>query len=180
MNKLFALFGLLLVLSGCASNAPMKTVSQLELDRFMGSWYVIGNIPTFIEKNAVNAIEEYSLNEDGTVATTFTFREETPDGKKRQYQPKGFVVPDTGNAVWRMQFIWPFKADYRVVYIDPDYSETIIARKARDYVWLMSRSPSMTSERFQEHKEFIRALGYDTSLFQPVLQQYGQTPGAEE
>ena len=153
----------------------MKTVSEIELDRFMGQWFVIGNIPTFIEKNAVNAIEDYRLNEDGTIATTFTFREKTPDGKKREYRPKGFVVPGTGNAVWGMQFIWPIKADYRIVYLDTDYTETIIAREARDYVWLMSRSPTMAPERFQEHKDFIGELGYDVSLFQPVLQDYSES-----
>ena len=43
------------------------------LERFMGDWYVIANIPTPLEKGAHNAVESYRLDSNGTVATTFTF-----------------------------------------------------------------------------------------------------------
>ena len=52
---------------------PIHTVEKVDLNRFMGDWYVIANIPTFIEKDAYNAIETYRLEDDGTVATTFRF-----------------------------------------------------------------------------------------------------------
>ena len=51
----------------------MKTVDYVDIERFMGDWYVIANIPTFIEKEATNAIESYRLDKDGNIATTFTF-----------------------------------------------------------------------------------------------------------
>ena len=57
----------------------------------MGDWYVIANIPTILEKNAVNAIESYRLNSKGEIETTFTFRKNAPDGKEKVYKPKGFV-----------------------------------------------------------------------------------------
>ena len=52
----------------------LETVGYVDLNRFMGDWYVIANIPTFIEKGAVNAIESYELDSKGRVKTTFTFR----------------------------------------------------------------------------------------------------------
>ena len=69
-----ALVLVLLALAGCATPAPMPTVERVELDRFMGDWYVIASIPTFIEHGAHNAVESYRLEADGTIATTFTFR----------------------------------------------------------------------------------------------------------
>lgn len=48
---------LTLVLSSCSSPAPIRTESSVDLDRFMGDWYVIANIPSFIETNAYNAVE---------------------------------------------------------------------------------------------------------------------------
>jgi apolipoprotein D and lipocalin family protein len=61
-------------LGACAGNqAPLATVDQVDLERFMGDWYVIANIPTFLEKGAHNAVENYALNDDGSIATTFTF-----------------------------------------------------------------------------------------------------------
>ena len=46
--------------------------APVDVDRFMGDWYVIANIPTFAEKGAHNAVESYRLDADGTIATTTT------------------------------------------------------------------------------------------------------------
>ena len=83
----------------------------------MGDWYVIANIPTFIEKSAFNAVESYRLNEDGTVATTFRFREGSFKGEEKIYRPTGFIVDKKSNAVWGMQFLWPIKTDYRIAFV---------------------------------------------------------------
>ena len=65
-----------LTLASCASSGPeMETVDYVDLERFVGDWYVIANIPTFLEKGAHNAVETYELNDDGTIATTFVFRD---------------------------------------------------------------------------------------------------------
>ena len=149
---------------------PITTVDHVDLKKFMGDWYVIANIPTFIEKNAFNAIENYAMNEDGTIATTFSFHQGAYDGERKQYEPKGFVQDKTGNAVWGMQFIWPFKAEYRVIYLDKDYEQTIIGRTKRDYVWIMARTPSISDADYQALLKFIADQGYDISLVQKVAQ----------
>jgi apolipoprotein D and lipocalin family protein len=169
------LTGLFLAVSGCASHAPMPTVDYVDLERFMGKWYVIANIPTFIEKNAHNAVESYRLDDDGTVATTFTFRAGGFDGKTKTYHPRGFIADKDSNALWGMQFIWPVKADYRVVYLDSDYSKTIIGRQARDYVWIMARSPYLTEDEYRALKDVVEELGYDVSKLQKVPQQWQET-----
>jgi apolipoprotein D and lipocalin family protein len=161
-----------LALAGCASQGPdMKTVDYVDLDKFMGRWYVIANIPTFLEKGAHNAVETYALNDDGTIATTFTFRDESFDGKLKEYNPKGFILDET-NARWGMRFVWPIKADYRIVYLDDEYSTTIIGRQARDFVWLMARTPEIAEDQYEELLAFIGDLGYDTSSVQRVPQQW--------
>ncbi len=161
------------LLSGCqASHPPLKTVDYVDLERFMGDWYVIANIPTFVEKDAHNAVETYRLEEDGTVATTFTFRDGGFDGKVKQYHPRGFVRENTGNAVWGMQFVWPVKGDYRIIYLDEDYATTIIGRNKRDYVWLMARTPSMAESQYRRAVQVIEEAGYDTSELQRVPQQW--------
>ena len=150
-------------LAACSTQPPMPTVAKVDLPRFMGPWYVIGVIPTFIEKDIYNAIETYALAPDGTIKTTFTFNQGSFDGELKRYQPTGFVVPNTGNAVWGMQFVWPIKAEYRIVYLDEGYQTTIIARNARDYVWLMSRQASMSDQAYQGYVAQIQTMGYDVS-----------------
>ena len=151
----------LLVVSACKTAEPMPVVDAVDLDRFMGDWYVIANIPTFIETDAYNPVETYHLNADGTVATTSAFNEGEFSGERKEYNPKGFVVEGTGNAIWGMQFIWPFKADYRIVYLDDNYEQTIIGRNARDYVWVMARTPQISDADYSELISVVESLGYE-------------------
>lgn len=177
MSRTLSFFALLGLTACSSTHPPMKTVTFVDLDRFMGDWYVIASIPTFIEKNAYNAIESYRLDKKGNIATTFTFREGGFDGKKKQYNPTGFVVDEKSNAVWGMQFMWPIKADYRVVYLDDAYRLTVIAREKRDYVWIMARSPQIPEQDYQEIKEMLAKLGYDTDRLRKVPQKWSGLKG---
>jgi apolipoprotein D and lipocalin family protein len=141
----------------------------------MGDWYVIANIPTFIEKNAFNAIESYRLEDDGTVATTFRFNKGSENGPLKEYHPRGFIQDDKSNAVWGMQFIWPFKAEYRVIYLNEDYSSTVIGRTKRDYVWIMSRQPVIPEDEYVHIVNFLEEQGYDIEKLQKVPQKNSQT-----
>jgi apolipoprotein D and lipocalin family protein len=160
--------------AGCSSNGlvPITTVDHVDLTRFMGDWYVIAHIPAFLERGAYNAVESYRLLDDGHIATTFSFNDGGFDGKRRTYTPTGFILDSTSNAVWGMRFIWPIKADYRIVYVDADYQQTIIGREKRDYVWIMARAPQIPAQDMQALVSIIAAEGYDTSKLRRVPQHW--------
>jgi apolipoprotein D and lipocalin family protein len=166
-------------LSACTGTAqrPITTVAQVDLQRFMGDWYVIANIPTFIERGAHNAVESYALNTDGTVATTFSFNADRFDGKRKDYHPTGHIEDTRSNAVWGMMFLWPFKSEYRVIWLDADYTQTIIGRSKRDYVWIMARTPSIPEGDYQKLVSFLADEGYDTGKLQLVPQQWPAVAG---
>ena len=170
MKRALALAALLL--AGCQSPAPMPTVERVDLARFMGDWYVIASIPTFIERDAYNAVESYRLEADGTIATTFTFRVGAFDGEEKRYTPRGFVLEPSSNARWGMQFVWPIKADFRIVYLAPDYSQTVIAREKRDYVWIMARTPQIPEADYQRLVALAVSLGYDAAKIRKVPQRW--------
>ena len=151
---------------------PLRPVDRVDLERFMGSWYVIVSTPTFIDLDSFNAVESYSLEPDGTISTTFTFQKGGFDGPERIYRPRGFVRPDGSNAVWGMQFIWPIKADYQIVYLDKDYTRVIIAREKRDLVWLMARDPVLPQAEYRALVNHIVALGYDEGSLRLTPQQW--------
>lgn len=162
-----------LTLGACAARGPeMETVDYVDIERFMGDWYVIANIPTFLEKEAYNAVETYALNDDGSIATTFTFRKGGFDGEEKEFNPKGFISDTSTNATWGMRFVWPIKADYRIIYVDDDYSKTVIARQKRDFIWIMARSPQIPDAEYQEMVELAESVGYDVSKIQRVPQQW--------
>jgi apolipoprotein D and lipocalin family protein len=152
----------------CTTPPPIRTEESVNLERFMGDWYVIANIPTFLEKNAWNALETYELRKPDVVDTTFSFNKGGPDGELKTYTPVGFVREGTGNAVWGMRFVWPFKAEYRIVYVDEGYSETIIGRRKRDYVWIMARDRDLPGERVDALIDMAVEAGYDREAIQRV------------
>jgi apolipoprotein D and lipocalin family protein len=162
-----------LSLTSCANmpKQPVPTVPHVDLARFMGDWYVIASIPTFLEKKAYNAVESYHLDPDGTIATTFTFHKGSFDGPLKTMKPRGFVR-DASNAVWGMQFIWPIKAEYLIAHLDENYGATIIARNARDYVWIMARKPELAPDEYDALVADVGKMGYDTAKLQRVPQRW--------
>ncbi len=165
-------FTVMIMITACSSTPSMKTVDRVDLERFMGKWYVIGNIPTFIEEEAYNAVEIYRLDEDGTIDTTFIFQKGGFDGPKKTYNPRGFIRNRKTNAHWGMQFIWPFKAEYLIVYLNEDYTHTVIGRSNMDYLWIMARTPAIPDEDYRIILDRISSLGYDISKIRKVPQKW--------
>ncbi len=159
-----------LAVSGCRTRPPMPTVAFVDLQRFMGAWHVIAHIPAGVEKQAWGGIESYRLADDGTIETTYAFRRGGFDGPVKTYHPRGFVRNNETNAEWGMQFVWPFKAEYLIIYLDEDYTRTIIGRTARDYAWIMTREPVLPEAELQELIAFLGQRGYDTLSVRRVPQ----------
>lgn len=162
------------LLAGCQSapRAPLPLAPQVDLARFMGDWYVIAATPTLIDRDAYNAVESYRLEADGTIATTYTFRDGGFDGPQKRYTPRGFVLDPGSNAVWGMQFVWPIKADYRIAWLAEDYSATVVAREKRDYAWIMARRPALPDGELERLLGFLADQGYDVSALRRIPQRW--------
>ena len=177
--KVLMTMSLLSLLSACrSSHAPLTTAPSVDLAKFMGDWFVIANIPTSIERGAHNAVESYRLAADASIATTFMFRDGAFDGELKRYCPRGFVRDTSSNAIWGMQFLWPIEADYRIVYVSPDYQRTIIGREKRDNVWVMARTPALGDAELQELRERVAKEGYDMAKYALVPQQWPEPASA--
>jgi len=178
--KLPTLFLCLCLLAGCASSLPaLKTVDKVDINRFMGAWYVIACIPTFIETDSYNGVENYTLDPDGTINTVFTFRKGGFDGPLKRYNPRGFIVDTVNNSTWDMQFIWPFKAEYLITHLNEDYSQTVIGRNKRDYVWIMARTPQIPDSDYQSLVSGLDAQGYDVAKLRRTPHKWPEADGRE-
>ncbi len=167
----FLLFSLIMV--GCAHSLPrLKTAEKVDINRFMGPWYVIAAIPTFIETKSYNGIETYALLPDGSIDTVFTFNNGSFDGPQKRYNPRGFVVDRVNNSTWKMQFIWPFKAEYLITYLNEDYTQTIIGRNKRDYVWIMARTPQIAEADYERMLNMLKEQGYNLKKLRKVPQRW--------
>jgi len=153
---------------------PVPLVENVDLKRFMGDWYVIAQITADSDREAFNAVETYSMNPDGSIATVYRNRQGNFDGPEKVLTPTGYVVEGTGNALWGIRLYWwlPFKLEYRVSYLEADYSVAIIGRSKRDYVWLFSRRPDMSAADLARYTALIGSWGYDTSKLLRVPQRW--------
>ena len=159
--------------AGCAHTPPtIPPVDNVDLQRFMGEWYVIANIPSYPEREAFNDIETYELKADGEIKTTFRFRKGSFDAPLKVMHPVGRVIPGTRNAVWDMQVFWPIKAEYVIVGLNDEYSQTIIGRSKRDYAWVMARTPSISEHDYQAALAKLKALGYSLEKLRKVPQHW--------
>ncbi|MES2884899.1 MAG: lipocalin family protein [Pseudomonadota bacterium] len=184
---LASLAAVLLSACGGVQLKPDSTVplaKAVDLARYMGDWYVIAHIPTDRDATSHNAMENYTLNADGSIATTYRNRLDGFGGKKKLLTPTAFVVPETGNALWGMRFQipgtsipWPAQFEYRIAHVDAPndtapYAQTIIARSQKDFLWLFSRSPEMSDIELARYTLLIASWGYDTSKLARVPQQW--------
>ncbi len=160
------------VSGGCATRfePTIARVQQVDLPRFMGDWYVIAHIPSRLERDAYDAGESYELRPDGRIQTTFRYRNHSFSAPLKSLHPVGTVQADSGNAIWGMQFIWPIKAEYVIAFLNEDYTQTIIARSARDYAWVMARTPSLSQADYELNIRRLAELGYDVSRVRRVPQ----------
>lgn len=176
LSKAVLLTCVVLGSSACVQQAtkmtPIKPVASVDLSRFMGKWYVIGNIPSWQEKEAFNATETYTLNPEGKVDTVYHYRKGSFASKVKDIHSTGFVHKGTNNAVWGVQIIWPIKAQYVITYLNDDYSQTIIARDKRDYVWIMARTPTIPQADYDAMVAKVKAMGYDLKDLRKVPQQW--------
>ena len=164
---------LALGLSACSVMPPedFPRADAVDLERFMGTWYVIAHIPPSATKDSYNSVERYEQIEPGVIRTVFTYREGGFDGELERMEPTGYVIEGTDNTVWAMQFFWPLRLEYTVSYVSPGYDTTIIARSARDWVWVMARTPLIEESTYAALVERVAALGYDTAKLRRVPQQ---------
>jgi apolipoprotein D and lipocalin family protein len=71
-----------------------------------------------------------------------------------------------------MQFVWPFKAEYRIIYLSEDYSQTVIGRTKRDYVWIMARTSTIPDVEYERILNFLRDQEYDLKGIRLVPHNY--------
>ena len=166
-------FAVMSLIIGCASNeAPLPTAENVNIDQFMGRWYVLGYTPILVDEQAHNAIEHYRLDEKNMIQTTYQFRDGGFDGELKTYTPVGWVHDKSTNAEWRMQFIWPFRSDYIILHLAEDYSRTIVVHPSRKYAWIMQREPEISDEDYERMLHILESEGVDRRLLLRLPQDW--------
>lgn len=142
----------------------------VDLERYMGTWYQVAAIPQPYTLQCTNdTTAEYSLNSDGTVAVRNSCV--TPLGGKSVIE--GAATPRS-DATLRVNFPGvPFQdaegpANYRVTWLEENYSLAVVGSPNRLSGFVLSRTPNLTSEQWGQVKAAIRGAGWNECVFLSV------------
>tara|TARA_B110000263_G_C15181332_1_gene451693 strand:- start:331 stop:795 length:465 start_codon:yes stop_codon:yes gene_type:complete len=148
---------------------PHPVVKDLDINRFMGRWYVIAIIPNWFE-DGTNSYDDYKLNDDGTIDILY---HAIKNGVKQEVKQKGYVN-EIEPSRWKVQFIKPYipfyKAPYEVIILDSNYKYMVVGYPGNSYGWIMARSANMNNEIYQNIINQLESeFGYEKDVFKKVI-----------
>jgi apolipoprotein D and lipocalin family protein len=149
-----------------------EVVERMDLERFLGSWYVVGVSPTPFEKGAANGIETYSLDAKGRIRVEYVFYKGGPGGKRKVMHQKGWIVDRERNTEWKVQPLWPLKLPYLIIDLAEDYRYAVVGTDNYKYVWIMSRTPSISEDDYAGILSRLEGRGYRIGDIQRMQQAW--------
>ncbi|KAG1253218.1 hypothetical protein G6F68_011437 [Rhizopus microsporus] len=111
--------------------------APIDLKLFMGTWYVIGRVPNFIERGHVASVNEYELRDTHKVGITYRSRDGCGE-PVQEVRARASVDPDSGNHGWRTWFYRVVPTHSRVLEVAPDYSWALIGSTGRAMAWIFA------------------------------------------
>ncbi|MDV3469795.1 lipocalin family protein [Stenotrophomonas sp. C3(2023)] len=144
--------------------------APVDLQRFMGTWYVIGRVPNMIERGHVASVNEYTLRDSQKVSIVYRYREGFGEPVE-ELKARASVDEDSGNHRWRTWFYRVIPTNSRVLEVAPDYSWALIGYPGREMAWIFARKPDMDRELYRELAARLRdEYGVNTDKLKRVPQ----------
>lgn len=140
-----------------------NTVPELDIERYMGSWYEIARFDHRFERGLVGCMANYELQSDGKVKVTNTGYRKSLDGKFKESVGKAYRPDDNVPGKLKVSFFLNFYSEYNVLELAPDYRYALIGSKSDSYLWILSRTPELSQDDLDFLLGSAKARGYDTS-----------------
>jgi len=159
-----------------ARTTPLAALERpIDIERFMGRWYVIYNIPTPFDKGTANNVENYSYDAASRrVDIDFTYTDMT--FTKTSLLKQRATVKNPENTQWALSpkigVYLPTSIPYLVADCAEDYSTCIIGVPDRKYVWVMARAPALGPEAAEALTRKVQLLGYDVAKLVAIPQKW--------
>jgi apolipoprotein D and lipocalin family protein len=156
--------------------APLATIVALDVPRYMGTWFEIAKYPNWFQKKCVSDTRaDYQLQATGTVQVTNRCRRENGEmeqaiGEARQIGPASSAKLQVRFApAWLslLPFVW---GDYWVIDLDADYQLVAVSEPKREYLWVLSRTPTVSAEAYQAMLLRLKAQGFDLDRLERTRQ----------
>lgn len=171
------------LVAACASTPHagdvLKTAEHVDIDHFMGRWYVISSIPNSAEKGRVGPYVEYARRVDHRIDQTYYFHQPDFDAPLSKKQETASIVDPKSNAIWNTRFGEALFSDFRILYVDAEYRYAVIGQPSRDYAWILARDMYISDYDYQQLVSVLSEQGYDPTrvLKIPPREEFIGIPG---
>ena len=173
MKRILLALSLLALLAGCNTlrqHEPVPVVDmRVDLDRFMGQWYMIASVPTVLDRKAFNGVQTFQRADRG-IDITYEFNAGAADGELKTVNSRAMVDNPGINSDWEVTYAWPIRGDYKILWLEPDYSATAIGHPNRKNVWILSRQRTISPPVYSDIILYLQQLGYDVGNIRRVPQ----------
>jgi len=165
--------GLAAVSGGCRSTQPpLAVVDEVDIDRYLGRWFEIASFPQWFQRGCVASMATYTRRDDGRIGVVNECRDGSFDGELRRADGVAWVADEEeSRAKLKVQFFWPFRGDYWIIALDPEYRYAAVGHPSRDYLWILSRTPTLDPTLYRALAARLEAQGYDLSRLRPTPQE---------
>ncbi len=149
--------GLMLAQDGCIE----ESIPEFKLSGYLGKWYEIARFDHSFERGMTNVTAEYRLRADGKIDVINSGWKDgklkVANGKAKQPEPL------TEPSRLKVSFFLFFYSEYNVLMIDDEYRYSLVGSRSKDYLWILSRTPSIPKDVKKSILKEAARLGYDTS-----------------
>lgn len=151
-------------LVGCTGLPENVTpVDNFKLDRYLGKWYEIARLDHSFERGLSHVTAEYTLREDGGVRVLNRGYSDRKNEWK-EAEGKAYFVRGPDQGYLKVSFFGPFYGSYVVFKLDDaNYQYSLISGPDKSYLWILSRTPTISNELQQRLINHAYNLGFDTS-----------------
>ena len=146
-----------------SKSQSLETVPFVDLNKYAGLWYEIALFPQRFEKGCHCTTAQYTISNKGYVIVENRCNKDSLNGKLSYIKGKAFVVKNSGNAKLKVQFLWPFKANYWIIDLANDYSYAVVSNPSKKYLWILSRTPQLNDTVYHQILVRLKEKGFDTS-----------------
>ena len=157
-------------ISSCSKSADLSTVSDVELERYAGTWYEIARLPNRFEKGLECVSATYTLKENGKIEVLNQGRKVGEENKAKDIKGTAWVPDDTKPGQLKVRFFWPFAGDYYIIELDRDYRYALVGDPSRKFLWILARERSLDQAIIDSLLESAAAKGFDTEAVMKVNQ----------
>ena len=174
MRKLvlaLGMFGCLLGMSGAAGGQTATAVPQLDLNRYMGSWYMVARLPDKREKACIGgALVLYAAGEKAGRFQMVTSCQ-TKGNNVDAHNASGKVADKLGDGKLKVSYLWPFTHKYWVLAVGPAYEWALVGNPNHKELWVLSRTEVMKPEVLEEVEGKASAEGFDRGKLVKVVRR---------